>query len=196
MSNLSKETTAQKAPPPKPASFEGQQLTLFQNFLANGDDSHLSNTIELWDAVPKYHVTYRRQNTLRKNGYLPTLTHDFQHRGKEYRVKLRPARINTSSGETEYYPGPSEEILEDVLRKKACDAGNGYLDESRSGVSFTVHSLKKELAARGHTRSFTQIHTSLLILAGCRVELNDGEGDGLYSSAILSSFTRRYSKKT
>ncbi|MCG7879838.1 MAG: replication protein [Candidatus Thiodiazotropha endolucinida] len=172
---------------PEKDAFNNQQLSLFQNFLASGDDSHLSNTIELWDAVPKYHVTYQRQNSIRKNGFLPTLNHEFQHRQRGYSVSISPARIRTAKGEIEYYPGPNEEILEDVLRKMASDAGNGYLDEDRSGVSFSVHALKKELAARGHTRSFSEINTSLLILAGCRIELNSDEGEGLYSSAILSS---------
>ncbi len=174
--------------PPKEA-FENKQLSLFQNFLANSDEeaNQLSNTIELWDAIPKYHVSYRRQSALRQGGFLLTLEHNFVHRSKNYNVRIIPARIKIDGQDIEFYPGASEDIIEDILRKISCEQGVSFLDKNRSGVTFSVHMLKKELAARGHTRSYTEIHTSLLIMAGCRVELNNQESDGVYTSAILSS---------
>ena len=59
---------SQRAQPPqvKPS----KQFDLFTTFF--GDSKHLSNTIELWDAIPKYAVSARQQNKLRdEKGALP-----------------------------------------------------------------------------------------------------------------------------
>jgi hypothetical protein len=50
----------------------------------------------------------------------------------------------------EYYPSPREELVEEALRKIACDQVKGvYLDDG-AGVQFTLYELKKELKERGH----------------------------------------------
>jgi len=68
-----------KNAPPKTESFSSRQLCLFQDFLFNTPEERnsLSNTIELWDAVPKYYISKHLQNKLRKNGFLPTVEKDF-----------------------------------------------------------------------------------------------------------------------
>ncbi len=40
---------------------QSRQYDLFATFF--GDAAELSNTIELWDAIPKYAVSARAQNT-------------------------------------------------------------------------------------------------------------------------------------
>jgi hypothetical protein len=53
-----KNNTKKKKMNPVPVgdAFAGVQLSLFQSFLCNTDEErdHLSNTVELWDSVPKY----------------------------------------------------------------------------------------------------------------------------------------------
>ncbi|MES9903057.1 MAG: hypothetical protein ABW168_10275, partial [Sedimenticola sp.] len=159
-----KSRQTQKAPStkkPREEAFHNTQLSLFQNFVVNTDDEseRLSNTIELWDAVPKYHISYRQQNSLREGAYLPAQRRSFVHRNKKFTVLIKPARLIFNDSEKECYPGASEELLEDVLRKLACDQELGFFVVVRSGVTFTIHMLKKELAARGHSRSYQQIHT-------------------------------------
>ena len=114
----------------------------------------MSTTIELRDAVPKYPVSYRRQSDLRQGGVLPTFKHTFVHCQQHCGVRIVPARIEQDDADVECYPGASEELLEDVLRKISCDQGMSFIDDNRSGVTFTIHRLKKELAARVYTRSY------------------------------------------
>ena len=86
-----------------------QQLVLFQTFLPEDDpDEKFSNTIEFYDAIPKYFSNPRLMESMRKDGiYLPRLERDFQHRGETYKVTIRPARLTGRDGmDKEYYPGP------------------------------------------------------------------------------------------
>ncbi len=49
-----------------------RQLSLFQTFLS--DEERYSNTIELYDAVPKYFSNHKIMTSMRKSGqYLPIL---------------------------------------------------------------------------------------------------------------------------
>ena len=67
-----------------------RQMSLFQTFIPR--DEKYSNTIELYDAVPKY-FPVKILSEIRISGvYLPVVTREFQHRGKSYQVEIRPAR--------------------------------------------------------------------------------------------------------
>ena len=56
--------------------------------IRHGDEKY-SNTIELYDAVPKYFSNPRLMDRMRKDGkYLPMLERLFKHRGEMYTVKL------------------------------------------------------------------------------------------------------------
>ncbi len=50
--------------------FRNTQLDLFQSFLCNTEDERdrLSNTIDLWDSLPKYSVSRHAMAKLRKEG--------------------------------------------------------------------------------------------------------------------------------
>ena len=71
-----------------------EQLVLFQTFLSDEDDHRhsdekYSNTIELYDAVPKYFSNPRLMERMRKEGkYLPMLERLFKHRGEMFTVKI------------------------------------------------------------------------------------------------------------
>ena len=130
-----------------------QQLVLFQTFLPEDDpDEKFSNTIEFYDAIPKYFSNPRLMESMRKDGiYLPRLERDFQHRGETYKVTIRPARLAGRDGmDKEYYPGPREELVEEALRKLACERLNGVYLDDQAGVQFTIYELHKELRSRGH----------------------------------------------
>jgi len=94
-----------------------RQLSLFQTFLS--DEERYSNTIELYDAVPKYFSNHKIMTSMRKSGqYLPILKRTFEHKGETYVLYVRPARIMYANGEEmEYYPSPREELVEEALRK-------------------------------------------------------------------------------
>ena len=57
-----------------------KQYDLFTTFFGK-DKRDLSNTIELWDAIPKYAVSPRQQNARRgDNGRLPVHVQEFEYR--------------------------------------------------------------------------------------------------------------------
>jgi hypothetical protein len=145
------------------ARTQPRQLSSFQTFLS--DEERYSNTIELFDAVPKYFSNHKIMASLREGGkYLPVLKRDFEHKGDTYILHIRPARLLYPNGaEMEHYPSPREELVEEALRKIASDRVKGvYLDDG-AGVQFTLYGLKKELKERGHDmdKSDRSIYSSL-----------------------------------
>lgn len=163
---------------PTDKDFENKQLDLFQSFVENDQGDH-SNLIELWDAVPKFHMDKRKQNSLRnQDGFLPTYRHHFMYRGRSYEVRISPARVETVTGEEkEYYPGTREELVEDALRKIASGKKSAYLKGNRSGVSFSLYQLRQELADTGHTFSFQELQESLEIMSNCSIGIESVMND-------------------
>jgi hypothetical protein len=178
---------------PPDSAFGGTQLSLFQSFLCNTEEEHdrLSNTIELWDSIPKYSVTQQQMNKARiKEGFLPRLEKTFVYKKDEYKVRISPAQIDDEEGgEKSYYPSANEEIIEDALRKIASEQNKGFFDapEFKSGVVFSLNMLRNELKRRGHTRSYQEIIRSLNILAGSHIEILLPNGKGFAKTNYLPS---------
>lgn len=179
-------------------AFENTQLSLFQGFLCNTEEekAQLSNTIDLWDSVPRYSVSRQAMTRLRsKDGnHLNLLKLDFHYRSKNWRAVIQPARIEIKdkSGEViemDFYPSANEELVEDALRKIAADQQQGFFDKSsfRSGAVFSLHALRAELKRRGHTRSFQEILQSIYILAKSNIEIinRDDSRDSIAISSYL-----------
>lgn len=156
------------------AKTQPQQLALFQRFL--GDPSESSNTIELYDAIPKYFTT-KQQMALRrieekdgKRRFLPALKHTFRYTNRHtkeeatYTVRMTPARLEDNDlGEKEYYPSSREELIEEALKKMACEQRGGVFLNDRAGVQFTLYELKQELRSRGHDIDLNDLIQSLTI---------------------------------
>lgn len=187
-------TPKNKLKPPPAEAFAGTQLSLFQEFLCNSVEERdkLSNTIELWDGVPKYHVSRLDMSKLRDRGILPLLEREFQYGGRLFTVRIQPARIKDKNGKViEYYPSAREELVEDALRKLAADQGHGFLENREvGGVRFTLHMLRNELKKRGHTMSFQQIIENLDIMSSVIIEIQAADGSGDYRSPILVGLVR------
>jgi hypothetical protein len=61
------------------------QLSLFRTFLPAEDADSYSNTIELYDAMPKYFSSKKRMAEERQGGiFLKSLKRRFRHRGAYY----------------------------------------------------------------------------------------------------------------
>jgi hypothetical protein len=88
------------------------QYSLFQQFLPDDHSEDYSNTIELYDAIPKYFSSKKRMAELREGGtFLRHLERRFKHGGKWYTAKILPARLEDTDGQwREYYPSPQEEL--------------------------------------------------------------------------------------
>ena len=164
------------------------QLTLFQTFLPDEDpEDKYSNTIELYDALPKYFSNAKIMDMMRENGkYLPTLERVFRYRNEFYKIHIRPARIQDRSGKhKEYYPTSREELVEEGLRKIACDQMNGVYLDNQAGVQFTLYELKQELKSRGHDINLPSLVDALRICSGVLLSIWRDNGKLLVESAIF-----------
>lgn len=165
-----------------PSNFKNYQLDLFQNFLCNndGERQQLSNTIELWDSIPRYSVSRQAMTKMRdKRGFLGLLKIEFMYRKTKFDILIQPALIEEKDKDgkiitTAYYPSANEELIEEALRKLAVEQNRGFYDkaETISGVVFSLHQLRKELKRRGHARSYSQIKLSLDILARSFIQID------------------------
>src|SRR4051812_47773100 len=84
------------------------QLSLFQYL--QPEEKRYSNTIELYDFMPKYYWG----KTERINGkFLETLEREFECRGAKYKIVVSPAVIKDRDGVNRYYyPSKREELVE------------------------------------------------------------------------------------
>lgn len=169
--------------------FKNNQLSLFQTFLCNTKEERmkLSNTIELWDAVPRYSISRQAMAKMRdEHGNLPLLQLEFEYRGARFSVSIQATQIHEKDENGEprmskdgrpmtiaYYPSASEELVEEALRKLAVDQESGFHDSAKfqSGVLFTLYQLREELKRQGHSRSNDEIKLSLDILSGSNIQI-------------------------
>jgi hypothetical protein len=161
-----------------------EQLSLFQTFLP--DEEKYSNTIELYDAIPKYYPVKHMRDKRVNDTFLPHLEREFEHRGHAYRVLISPGRIIYKDGTArESYPSFREELVEEALRKIACDRVNGVFLDGQAGVQFTLYELKKELKARGHTLDIPDLIESLKIGNLASLTVMDSGGKALIQSPLF-----------
>ncbi|MBE7564148.1 MULTISPECIES: hypothetical protein [Acidithiobacillus] len=184
-----KKRNMQSIKPVPENAFSNKQLNLFQDFLVNSDSESeaLSNAIDLWDSIPRYSISRKKEDELRlPGGFLPARKVDFKYRGRNYIAQIRPARIDIRdkngnyTGDTiEHYPSAREELIEHTLRKLATESFSGFYDapDYRSGVSFTLHRLRTELAKHGHSMTYNGIVEGLEILHYSYLAVIDAESD-------------------
>ncbi len=158
------------------------QLTLFELFLPQ--ERGLSNTIELYDFIPKYHWG----KVERIGGeFLRSLEREFECRGQKYKVKIRPASIDDKDGkELYYYPSKREELVEDALRKFVAEGQGVFLDDA-AGVTFSLYQLQEELKRNGHSYSKQEIKDALLICARTNITITNESGDTVLVSNIFET---------
>ncbi len=189
--------TVNKPPAESPQS---RQYDLFSNFF--GDAAELSNTIELWDSIPKYAVSARTQNQMRSaEGRLPVYEQRFvyttRYKGqrvkKSCRAEVYPTPVKTKNGRVDFYPSTDEELVEEVIKKIFSDQQSGIHDPARaeSWVRFSLQMIRKELKARGKTRSLDEIKRSIDILSTSVIRLyEEGDDTPVYTNPILTDVTR------
>jgi len=187
---------------PPESAFQGKQLSLFQTFLCGSDEDRdrLSNTIELWDGVPKYFISKQEMNKRRNvDGFLPSVEKEFQYKDRLFSVKIIPARITGNNGkDKEFYPSAREELVEDALRKICAEQNYGFTQALDTGVVFSIYLLRQELKKRGHTMSYQQVIESLQILARSQIIITTQDGRAVVESPPITSLAavskEKYSK--
>ncbi|MDP3362371.1 MAG: hypothetical protein Q8S52_09645 [Methylobacter sp.] len=175
---------------PTDQDFYLAQVDMFRSFLTNSDAQKipLSNTIGLWDSLPKYSISQVEQNKIRtQEGLLPLLRRDVKFMDSEYTIFISPALLADENGRA-YYPSANESLVEDALRKIATLQNQCFLSESEShcGVVFTLHQLRVELKNQGHTRSYQEVVKSLQILAGADIEIRTKTRKGISIEKFMS----------
>lgn len=158
------------------------QLELFE--LLDPSEKDYSNTIELYDFIPKY-VWGKTKRIQGK--FLDPIEREFNCRGQGYQVRIAPARIKDSDGiSRDYFPGKREELVEDALRKIAT-AGQGVFLDDEAGVTFTLYQLQQELKRTGHSYSIKQIKEALMVCVGTNLQLTDATGQDILVSSIFDT---------
>lgn len=157
-----------------------KQLSLFQEFICPQQTvrEDMSNTLMFWDALPKYHIPREIQHQLAdSNGRLSIFRRDVRFRDETYTMEIYPAKIVRDGVEVDVYPGETEELVEDVLRKFLADQNQGFFNTSTktAHVYFALDQVKKELKQRGKTRSYQEIVEALDILGGSVLAIRKGK---------------------
>lgn len=157
------------------------QLKLFEIIQAPGKPNPYSNTIELYDALPKYNWSAKREHEDLSNA---VITRQCTIRGQTFTVKVKPAIIEKNNRAVLIYPGQREELVEDALRKLAVD-GQGHMIEGKAGVLFTLYELQKELGQMGHGFNLNEIKEAILVCRGATLECISGDGESMVSASFF-----------
>lgn len=189
----SKKTAGKSLAPLKPAKKERkrledyrqskpEQMTFFELMLP--EERRFSNTIELYDFIPKY-IWGKVE---RVNGeFLRAIEREFVCRNIRYKVTIDPAKIKDKDGKTrDYFPSKREELVEDALRKIASEGQGLFLDE-QAGVTFSLHQLQQELKRNGHSFSKDEIKDSLVICAKAHLTVTTEDGSSVLISSLFET---------
>lgn len=155
-----------------------QQFDLFGIGDSNGPEHRYSNTIELYDALPKYNWSPQREFHDLKDAQI---TRTARLRGQEYKIIIKPAILNKKGKSVLIYPGTREEVVEDVLRKFAV-SGQGQMREDNAGVMFTLSQLRNELKAMNHAYDIAEIKEAIMVCRGATIECYGDDDQTLISS--------------
>jgi hypothetical protein len=159
-----------------------EQMKLFE-FIQPAERQY-SNTIELYDFMPKYH--WGKSERI-NDKFLESLEREFECRNVKYKIEVSPARIKGKDGITrEYYPSKREELVEDALRRFATAQQGVFLDE-RASVTFTLYQLQQELKRNGHSYSTAQLKDALLICAKTTVSVTTADGNAVLVSNLFET---------
>jgi hypothetical protein len=164
---------------------EPLQLSLFRLLdLKPADQPRYSNTIELYDFMPKYHWG----KVERIGGeFLRVLKREFECRGTKYKIEVAPAVITDPDGkERYYYPSKREELVEDALRRLATTDKGVFLDD-RAGATFTLYQLQQELKKNGHSYDIAQLKDALLICNRTNITVTTADGKAILSSSMFET---------
>ena len=141
---------ADKKPPTVP--IKSPQYDLFTQFVTN-DLSEVSNTVEVWEAIPKYFFTARQTAKLRTStGHADPFKWDYSYRDIPCTVKIQPALVEQADGTYKaFFPSVTEELVEEALKKILATQQYGLHDPQsvETWVRFSLSMLYKELKARG-----------------------------------------------
>lgn len=193
--NLGRRKAKKVAKPPKKledyVQTRPEQLDLFE-LLAPAERAY-SNTVELYDFIPKY--VWGKQERV-DGKFLDQLKREFECRGVNYQVRMSPAKIEGNDGQArDHFPGKREELVEDALRNLATNGQALFLDDEAS-VTFTLYQLQEELKKNGHSYSKDELKEALMICAQTTIDLRTADGMAVFVSSMFESLGLKTNKST
>lgn len=144
------------------------QYDLFSQFVSN-NAAEVSNAVEIWDNIPKYFFTPQQVSKLRSSsGHADPFEWSYTLDGKEFSVRVQPSLIEQDDGSYKaFFPGATEELVEEALKKILADQNYGLHDpaQSETWVRFTLNMVRRELKQRGRARSVVEIKQAIEVMA-------------------------------
>ena len=161
-----------KKPPEK--YIKSLQLDLFSQFVTN-DKSEVSNTVEIWESIPKYFLTPAQVKKLRTDtGHADPYEWNYTEKGSNFTVRIQPALIKQGNNKYQaFFPGITEELVEEALKKILTIQNHGIHDVNKveTWVRFSLRMVLKELASRGRDRNINQIKHAIEVMSSCVISL-------------------------
>jgi len=180
-----KNKTPKKTPPTSPV--QSLQFDLFSQFITN-DKSKVSNTVEVWESIPKYFFTPKQVEKLRtESGHADPYKLNYVYGGGNCTVKIQPALIEQPDGSYKaFFPSVTEELVEEALTKLFTEQQCGMHDpkNAESWVRFSLSMIHKELKDRHRERNRNQIKHAIEVMSSCIITLYK-EGNEVWKGSIL-----------
>jgi hypothetical protein len=173
-----------KTPPNK--LIASAQFDLFRHFVTN-DKSEVSNTVDIWERIPKYFFTAKQIEKLRpEKGQPDPYEWEYKEGGYEYTVIIQPALIKVNGGYKAYFPSVTEELVEEALKKILTDQQYGIHDPQNveTWVRFSLSMIYRELKGRERERNRNQIKHAILVMSRCNITLLQNSKE-IWSGSIL-----------
>ncbi len=166
---------------------QSPQYDLFTQFVTN-DETLVSNTVEVWESIPKYFFTPRQVQKLRTStGHANPYKWAYHYNDIECEVKIQPALVEQPDGNYKaFFPGVTEELVEESLKKILADQRYGIHDpnSTETWVRFTLSLIQKELKNRGRSRSRNEIKHAIEVMSSCVITLYKEEKE-VWKGSIL-----------
>lgn len=174
-----------KTPPQNPP--KSLQYDLFSQFVSN-NRNEVSNTVEIWESIPKYFFTPGQVKKLRTgDGLAKPFEFAYTYKNAKCTVIIQPALIKDDKGQySAFFPGVTEELVEEALKKIFSEQQFAIHDEknAESWVRFTLRMIEKQLKGRGRSRSVKQIKHAIQVMSSSVITMTH-EGKEVWKGTIL-----------
>ena len=185
MTDKIKSNKPRKKPPGQ--QVKSTQLDLFTRFLTN-NVAEVSNSVELWETIPKYFFTPHQVKKLRTaEGLASSFKWEFEHGGQPCIVRISPALIEQPDGKDKaFFPTVTEELVEEALKKILSDQQYALhsTEKAETWVRFTLRMIQKQLKERGRDRNIREIKHAIQVMSRCNLTYYI-DGSEVWNGAIL-----------
>ena len=111
-------------------TIQSVQYDLFGQFVTN-DKADTSNTLRIWERIPKYFPAKTLQKHMPKKGHPDPYEWEYIENGYKYTVIIQPALIKEGLEYKAYFPSSTEDNIEEVLKKILSNQNYGIHDPSQ-----------------------------------------------------------------